>query len=476
MNQQAQYTDNRQLTTDNCHREAMAALRLPLLLLIRTSTFWFMIGSFLALLSAVKLVLPSFLDGVSLLTYGRLFPVACDLLVYGWAIPAGLAVSLWLVVRLCQARVHDTKILVSAIVLWNTAVFLSSLAVLCGYSTSIELLEYPAWGSFLLFVSFILMGVWVIFPFKTYSRHKSYPFTLSHCYLLAAICSFPWAYATANLLLVWRHIQGSAQGPIHFWYISILFVFCLIPLALASSYYFISKITGISLENYSLGKVGFFSILLFGGWSGMTFLFGGPIPAWMGSASVVATILLSLPVAALLVNFFNMLQAKKSLLIESPTLRFIYVGILFFIISAVLAVMNAIPSFNAILHFTDYTVGLFVSVLIGFLGMTLFGAFYYMMPRLTGVICFSIGCILRHFWMITVGVSLMVVATFLGGMIEGIALNDPAIAFINVLSYATPWRWLMVIAWSLIFLGSLSFVRVMVLIRWQTLLQTRSSL
>ncbi|MBX9742593.1 MAG: cbb3-type cytochrome c oxidase subunit I [Chthoniobacterales bacterium] len=444
--------------------EIDSSLRLPLLLLVRTSTFWLVMGSFLALLSAVKLVIPSFLDGISLFTYGRIFPVACDLLVYGWATPAGLAISLWFMARLCGTRLHYTKVLVSAALLWNAGIFLSSLALLCGYSTSVELLEYPAWGSFLLFIAFLLMGIWVILLFATRQPRSLY---LSQWYFLTAICSFPWAYATANMLLVWGHIQGSAQGPIHFWYISNLFGLWITPLALGMAFYLIPKITGASINSYYLGIVGFFSLLLFAAWSGMTFLLGGPVPAWMVSASIVATTLLALPMAALLVNFFKMLQGKETMLVKSPVLRFTYVGILFFIISMVLVMIHAIPCFNAILHFTDYTAGLLVSLLIGFFGMTLFGALYYIMPRLTGVAWFSTQLILRHFWMITVGVGLMVFSSLLGGMVEGIALNDPVIAFINVLSYAAPWRWLMVIAWLLIFLGSISFIRLLILMRWQ---------
>lgn len=106
------------------------SLRLPLLLLVRMSAFWFVVGSFLALLSALKLVLPSFLDGSSFFTYGRLFPVACDLLIYGWATPIGLAVSLWLMARLCGTPLRCAKIFVSAGLIWNLGIFLGSLAIL----------------------------------------------------------------------------------------------------------------------------------------------------------------------------------------------------------------------------------------------------------------------------------------------------------------------------------------------------------
>ena len=53
----------------------------------------------------------------------------------------------------------------------------------------------------------------------------------------------------------------------------------------------------------------------------------------------------------------------------------------------------------------------------------------------------------------------MVASMTLGGLIEGLALDDAAITFVNVLSFAAPWRWLNVVAWMLLLLSYVSFVR-----------------
>ena len=60
----------------------------------------------------------------------------------------------------------------------------------------------------------------------------------------------------------------------------------------------------------------------------MSYLIGGPIPVWMTSASIVATVLMIIPVLAVVVNFYKMLQGHFSTIIESPSLRFISVGII----------------------------------------------------------------------------------------------------------------------------------------------------
>ncbi|MFZ4115648.1 MAG: cbb3-type cytochrome c oxidase subunit I [Chthoniobacterales bacterium] len=437
----------------------------PILLLIRTSLLSLVMGSLLGLICALKLVLPFLLDGVNFLSYGRLFPVAMDLLLYGWAIPGGLAVILWLMARLSGASLPYTRVLTAAAHLWNSALLLGSLAVLAGYSTSVPLLEYPHWASFILFVAFLLMGLWVVLLLK---ECKSQALYVSQWYLLAALCSFPWIYGTANMLLTWGKIEGSAQAPIQVWYAGSFTQLWLTPIALAITYYLLPKVTGVKIYSYYLVLLGFFSLLLFAGWSGLGFLIGGPIPAWMASAGVVTNILLFLPMIAVVLNFYHMFrQVDKITLQQSPALRFVAAGIIFYIIVTVLSMLNAFPFANAILNFTDYTSALFLLPLLGFFGMTLFGVFYYLIPRLTQISWSSSWLIRSHFWFSSVGVALLASAMILGGLIEGVALNDPAINVTNILSYAAPFRWLVAISWVVLLLGFFCFVRLLIAMRWQ---------
>ena len=84
-------------------------------------------------------------------------------------------------------------------------------------------------------------------------------------------------------------------------------------------------------------------------------------------------------------------------------------------------------------HFSDYTSGEHVMFMLGFLSMTLFGAFYYVVPRLTGA-DFSSRYIPWHFWLFVWGAGTMFVCLTLGGLIQGFALNDPNVNFMSSLS------------------------------------------
>lgn len=436
--------------------EIDASLRFPVLLFFRTALFWLLLGSILCTITSLKLVMPWFLDGMGFLSYGRLLPVALDALLYGWAVPAGLGISLWMMARLCGARLRCTKILVASAIFWNIGVFLGSLGILCGYGTSVPWLEYPNWASVPLFVAFLLMGVWAVMLFSARQPRAIY---ITQWYLLLALCAFPWLYATANMFLTWGSVQASAQAPIIAWYSANVFGLFLVPLALGIIYYLIPKITGAPIYSYYLAFLGFFSLLLLAGWSGMTLFLGGPIPAWMISASVVATMLMMIPVAAVVLNYGNMLKGQTAALKESPALRFVAFGIISYLAATLLNLAFAIPTWNGVLHFTDYSNGMILLTLLGVVSMVFFAGIYYIAPRLLGFSWLCTCSIRCHFWFAVVGLSLMVFSMMLGGLIEGLALDDAAVTFVNVLSFAAPWRWLNVIAWMLLLLSYFSFVR-----------------
>lgn len=453
------------LLPSSMYLEIDRPLRVPMFFLMRSTFFNFALGLFLILICSIKLVFPALCDGVSFLTYGRLLPVAYDLFIYGWTIPLGLALILWFIARLNQATLSHTKILTAAAHLWNSAVFLGSLAVLAGYGTSVPFLEYPNWASFLLFVAFLLISLWIILLMKQRARRSFY---VSEWYFLTALLSFPWIYGTANMLLTWGRIEGSAQALIQCWYSSSLMQLWLTPVALGIIYYIIPKISGLSIYSYYLALFGFLSLLLFAGWSGLVSFIGGPIPAWMMSAGVVANTFLALSTMAVVLNFYHMFQESgKSIIQQSPTLRFVAAGVIFYVIATLLSLLNTIPFCNAILNFTDYTSALFFLSLLGFSGMILFAGLYYLIPRLSGISWFSSSLILWHFWLFIVGISLMVFSMVFGGIIEGVALDDPVINFTNILSYATPWRFLILISWLIIIIGFFCFIRLLIIMRWQ---------
>ncbi len=425
-------------TLDSAERARIdASTRLPVLLFFGSAIFWLVLGSTLGLISAWKMTHPALLDGAAWLTFGRLRPAHLNTVIYGWASAAGIGVGIWLMARLCRVTLLHSKLLVAAAIFWNVGVLVGTLGILAGYSRSIEWLEFPGFATPILFVAYAFIGIWTIIMFRYRKPGHVY---VSQWYLFAAFLWFPWLYATANILLIWQPIQGSAQAAVNWWFAHNVLGLWFTPIGLASAYYMIPKVIGRPIHSYYLSILGFWSLALFYSWNGMHHLIGGPFPTWMVSASVVASIMMFIPVITVAINHHMTMRGHFEALQWSPTLRFTVFGAMTYTLVSLQGSSMAIPAWNTLIHFTDHTPGHAHLGLYGFFTMILFGAMYYIVPRLVGWEWPSATLIRWHFWLAAVGILMMVGALTVGGILQGLAMYDPAANFRTSLEYATPFR------------------------------------
>ncbi|MGA7215976.1 MAG: cbb3-type cytochrome c oxidase subunit I [Terrimicrobiaceae bacterium] len=422
-----------------------AALRLSVTLFLSSAVFWLVVGSLLFCLAAWKLVVPSFLDGTGWLTYGRILPAAENALAYGWASQAGIGLGLWLLARLGRTALGSERLLITAGLFWNLGVLLGVCSIIAGAGRAIRGLEFSGAASFVLLIAYVCIGVWGLILLRDRSSDGLY---VSQWYLLAAFLCFPWLYATANMLLVWNPVQGSAQGPIASWYLGSLLWLWLAPLALAAVYYLVPHIARRPVRAYPSSVLAFWCLTFLGGWTGTRLLIGGPIPAWLVSASVAASIMMLIPATLVCINTLGTLDGRE--VPRTPEAPFTIFAMACF--AAVVLQGAATPLISTVTHFSDYSMGQDVLVIFGFLSMALFGASYHAIPRLTGRE-FPAALASLHFWLSVGGVGTMFLALTLGGFIQGFALYDPGVDFMSSVSLAAPFRAMYALG-TLVFLGA----------------------
>jgi cytochrome c oxidase cbb3-type subunit 1 len=173
----------------------------------------------------------------------------------------------------------------------------------------------------------------------------------------------------------------------------------------------------------------------------MHHLIGGPFPAWMISAAVVASIMMFIPVITVAINHHMTMRGNFEYLKWSPTLRFTVFGAMTYTLVSFQGSTMAIPALNSITHFTDYTIGHSHLGVYGFFSMMMFGAMYYIIPRLTGWEWPSASLIRWHFWLAAVGIILMVGTLTVGGVIQGLALRDVEVSFMTSVYLEAPFRY-----------------------------------
>lgn len=424
-----------------------SSVRLPVLLFFGAAVFWLVVGSFLAFVSAWKLVHPAFLDGISFLTYGRLQPAAENALIFGWASQAGIGAGLWFLARLGRTVLSGSKLLISAAIFWNLGVVLGLCGIVGGLGTGIEGLEFPGYANAILLVSFACIGIWSLVLLRDRSSSGLY---VTQWYLLAAFLWFPWFYATASLLLVCHPVQGSAQAPIAWWFHNNLIWLWLAPLVLASAYYVLPQEQRRPIRAYPWSILAFWGIAFLGGWSGTRSLIGGPVPAWLVSAGVAASILMVIPVTLIGINTFGAVSGPVKGAVSTFTVFALSC------MAGVVGVNALLPLISGVTQFSDFVIAQSSLATLGFISMGLFGAAYFIIPRLTGLSFCPVG-IGWHFWLVASGIATIVISLACGGLIQGFALSDPGVTFQTSVELAHPFRFLRALGNLIFFLGCAAF-------------------
>lgn len=428
------------LAEDNLGRVAQIdrSLRPPVSLFAAFSVLWLAVGSLLALIAALKLHLPEFLN-VETLTYGRVRALQLNTLGYGWSANAVFAVTLWMMHRLGRVELRQGWVAVLGALGWNGALAYGVLAIAAGRTTGVTWLEMPREVAPVLAVSFLLIGLWSVVAF---SRRQTPHVFVSQWYVLAATFWLPVLYLVAQITILWFPARGTVQAIAGGWYAHGITGLFLVPAGIAALYYFIPKVLGRPVHNYYLAVVGFWTFALFNGWAGLEQLIGGPVPVWLQSTSIVASVMMLIPVIVLGINFHGTVTAAGAWgeTWRSPTLRFAVFAAVNLTLASLVGSVMSLRAFSAVTRFTDFTVGQAHHLQHAFLAMALFGALYYILPRLARREWPSAALISSHFWLCVLGTLGYVAVLCVHGWQQGSQWNAAVLTPAEVAAAALPWN------------------------------------
>jgi len=416
--------------------EIDASCRLPVLVLFAAGIFWLLAGLFLDLIASIKLFSPEFLTwDLGFLSYGRIQAAQLHAATYGWGCSVGLGAALWLAARLCGTPLRHSGGLALMSLLWTAGVAMGVFSILAGWGTAIEWMEFPKNTIILLFASFVGLGTGFV---DLFVRRQPGILHAAQWYLLAAMCCFPWLYATASVLLVFLPAPGSVQPILQAWFAQGFFWLWFTPLALACIFYLIPKVTGGSICCYQLALPGFWFLILFSPWTAGSRLIDGPAPAWIISAGVASGMILLIPILTHAINHHGAILGHLRFLSFSPVLRFTAFAAAAFTLAGLQSCLMAMPGWSRLFHFTLFETGQWYLAFYGFFSMSLTGAVYFIVPRLVEWEWPSVRLIRIHFWCATLGILLISSCLSLAGLIQGNGLTDRQISFSVVTDLVKP--------------------------------------
>jgi cytochrome c oxidase cbb3-type subunit 1 len=400
---------------------------------LSSSILWLVLGSVAGLIASQKLTSPDFLTESAWLTFGRVRTAHLNMVIYGWASMAGLGIALWMLPRLLKTNLVGERFAVAGAGLWNAGVAAGVVAILSGWTDGLQWLEIPWQIGILLAVGGALCAVPL---FLTLSRRKVDHLYVSLWYLLAALIWFPILYVVAKVPYV--HF-GVEQAVVNWWFAHNVLGLWLTPLGLGAAYYFIAKVLGRPIYSYSLSLVGFWALAMFYSQAGIHHLIGGPVPSWLVSVSVVQSVMMIVPVLAVGINQHMTVVGRFATLKYSPTLRFVVLGAVLYTLVSLQGAHEALPFFNRLVHFTQYKVAHAHLGVYGFFSMVMFGSIYFVMPRVVEREWPYPKLITWHFWLVAIGFAIYFVFLTIGGVLQGIAMLDPARPFMDSVNVLTPY-------------------------------------
>lgn len=431
------------------------SLRHPVMFFLTSGAAWLAVSIILGVISSAKVHSPGFLDGFGFLTYGRTQAAHLNALIYGWGFQAAFGVIVWMLSRLSRQECRAAGMILTAGHIWNLGVSVGIIGILAGFGTGMPWMEFPSFCWPVLLLSYFAIVVWSLVQFKVRPEGHVY---ISQWYLMAAMIWFPWVFITANVLLHMMPGNPVMAAGINAWYKSSLIFLFFTPVALGTAFYLVPKVSGRPIHSYSLAQLGFWSLAVIMPWAGMQKLTGAPIPYFLPYLGATATILFFVPAFTAAVNILRTAMTDPEVVNNSPTLRFTMAGVVGLIVMAVAAVFLNIP--GKTMEFSQFSMSVYgfeILAIYAFFSFVMFGAIYFIVPRVTRREWLSRRLIKMHFFFSIYGIVSIAVIAIFGGVQQGIGQEAFDQPWLEAALRAYPYAVFITIAWCFILFSNIFF-------------------
>jgi cytochrome c oxidase cbb3-type subunit I len=445
---QVEPVDSRELVARIAADQSTA---LPTFVFLSCAVVWLMVLSAAGLVSSIKLHEPDWLTQYAWLTFGRMRTIHLNAMAYGWAPMASLGVGLWMLPRLLKTPLVGGRFAILGCLLWNAGLIAGLGSIAVGINDGLEWLEMPWQVDMLIVAGGALIGLPLVYTLQNRKVEHLY---VSVWYLGAALFWFPVLFFIGNIPNLHFGVQ---QATMNWWFGHNVLGLFYTPMALATIYYFLPKVIGRPVQSYNLSLIGFWTLAFFYGQVGGHHLIGGPIPGWLITLSIVQSMLMLVPVVAFSINQHYTMRGRWGALRYSPTLRFMVLGGMMYTLSSAQGSFEALRSVNTVTHFTHFTVAHAHLGLYAFVTLVLFGAIYFIMPRVMAWEWPYPSLIAAHFWLVVVGFGIYFVSLSIGGLLQGLAMLDASKPFMESVTVTLPYLKGRSVGGALMVLGHLVF-------------------
>ena len=416
---------------------------------------YFAIVGVIALIIAAKFVWPEFLGTISYFTYGRMRPLHVNGMLFGWLLAADMGLAYYIVPRLCGVKLWSEKLGVATSILWNIIIISAIFSLLGGYQKGLEYADLPTPVAVLVVIAWIMFGVNI---FATIATRKYQQMYVSTWYLMGTILWTAFVYLTGNFATLLPGVTGVNQANLTWMYTHNAVGLIFTPAGLAVAYYFIPRASNTPLFSHKLSMIGFWSLAFVYVWTGAHHMLHGPISQWLQTISIVFSVMLLIPVWAVVYNFIATMKGQWHQLGDNVSLKFLMSGTIFYLLTCFQGPMHSLRSVNAIVSKTDWIPGHAHMAVLGTFSFMAMAGVYYVIPRVFRTALHSETLANWSFWLFLIGGLGMFTALWLGGFWQGWQWNNPSIPFIDTVVALKPVWMVRFLSGIMIFSGIVLFM------------------
>ncbi len=379
------------------------------------------IGMLVGLLIALQLVFPVLNFELPYTTFGRLRPLHTNAVIFafvGNGIFMGVYYSLQ---RLLKAPMYSKALSNFHFWGWQAIILAAAITLPLGITSSHEYaeLEWP--------IDIAIAVVWIAFGInmigtilKRRERH-----------LYVAIWFYIATWVTVTILHVFNNLEvpvtlfksypvfaGVQDALIQWWYGHNAVAFFLTTPYLGLMYYFLPKAANRPVFSYRLSIIHFWALIFIYIWAGPHHLLYTSLPDWAQTLGMVFSLMLIAPSWGGMLNGLLTLRGAWDRVRNDPILKFMVVAVTAYGMSTFEGPMMSIKSFNAITHYTDWTIAHVHVGALGWNGMLTFGVLYWLIPKIYNTKLHSVKLANVHFWMGTLGIIFYAIPLYWGGVTQ----------------------------------------------------------
>jgi len=365
------------------------------------------------ILVATKFNFPDFLGGHGWLTWGRLRYNHTQGIFFGWLGNAFLAFFYYVVPRLANRPVLSRRLGWVLFWIWNCAVVIPGwLLVAAGFSQPLEWAEFPLVVDAFVVLAFVLMVFEFVLPFLKARLSDLY---VSAWYIIGGIIFTLLAYPVGNL--VPALVPGARGAAFSGLWIHDAVGLYVTPFAVAIAYYVIPATTRRAIFSHFLSMVGFWLLFFIYPLNGTHHYVYSAIPMAAQKGAIVASAYLGMDVILVVANLLLSLRGSSGTASKDVPLRFVWFGVVSYLLVSLQGSMQALMPVNRFVHFTDWVIGHSHFAMIGFASAIALGGIAHVWQRIPGT-RYNERTMNWSFWLLAVGLTLMVADLTIAGLVE----------------------------------------------------------